>query len=114
MGGLSLSRNTGRQDQTLDLNDPNIQNEHGAFMNDVPVALKLSGLRIPLGNQVQRDLSALHRLSRGRHRAGHVETIALTQVSQSIRVEPRGDSGCPTRTCSTSVEERIQFGPVQC
>jgi len=32
MGGLSVSKITGRQDQNLAVNDPNIQNSVGAYM----------------------------------------------------------------------------------
>ena len=34
MAGLSVGKNTGRQDQNADLNDPNIQNEYGVINNE--------------------------------------------------------------------------------
>ena len=43
MAGLSVGKNTGRQDQNADLNDPNIQNEYGVINNDVPC--RVQGVR---------------------------------------------------------------------
>jgi hypothetical protein len=112
MGGLSLSRNTGRQDQTLDLNDPNIQNSDGAFMNEVPVAFKLAGIyEFPYGIKFSGTFQ---------HFTGFPEdvtvlvtssTIALTQVSQSIRVEPRRDNRLPdTNMLDISLKKVIRIG----
>jgi hypothetical protein len=112
MGGLSLSRNTGRQDQALDLNDPNIQNTYGAFMNEVPVSFKLAGIyEFPYGIRFSGTFQ---------HFTGFPEdvtvlvtssTTALTQVSQSIRVEPREDNRLPdTNMLDVSVRKVIRIG----
>jgi hypothetical protein len=112
MGGLSVSKNTGRQDQTLDLNDPNIQNSVGAYMNDVPVSFKLAGIYefpydIRFSGTFQHftgfpeDITVLVTSS----------TIALTQVSQSIRVEPRADNRLPdTNLLDISLKKVIRIG----
>ncbi|PYS26129.1 MAG: hypothetical protein DMG11_21075, partial [Acidobacteria bacterium] len=96
MAGVTLERNHGRQDLTGDLNDPNIQYSRGLFQNDVPVALKTSGVyELPWGINLSGNM---------RHFTGFPEdttvlvgpnTVALTQVSQSIRVEPRGKTRYP-------------------
>jgi hypothetical protein len=112
MGGLSLSRNTGRQDQNADLNDPNIQNSVGAFQNEVPVAFKLAGVyEFPYGIKFSGTFQ---------HFTGFPEdvtvlvtssTVRLTQVSQSIRVEPRRDNRLPdTNMLDLSVKKIIRIG----
>ena len=112
MGGLSVSKNTGRQDQNLDLNDPNIQNSDGAYMNDVPVSFKLAGIyEFPYGIKFSGTFQ---------HFTGFPEditvlvtssTIALTQVSQSIRVEPRADNRLPdTNLLDISLKKVIRIG----
>jgi hypothetical protein len=111
MAGLSLGRNTGRQDQNLDLNDPNVQNEYGVFQNDVPVALKVSGM---YDAKYGIKLSAT-----AQHFTGFPEdttvlvtssTLALTQVSQSIRVEPRSASRLPdTNMVDVSIKRSFRL-----
>jgi hypothetical protein len=112
MGGLTLSRNTGREDQNLDLNDPNVQFSHGLFQNDVPVAFKLSGIY-----ELPWDLKASGTFQ---HFTGFPEdtialvtsaTVPLTQVNQSLRVEPRGTSRLPaTRMMDLSLKKLIRSG----
>jgi hypothetical protein len=112
MGGLSVSRNTGRQDQNADLNDPNIQNSIGAFQNEVPVSFKLSGVyEFPYGIKFSGTMQ---------HFTGFPEditvlvtssTAALTQVSQSIRVEPRRNNRLPdTNMVDISVKKVLRVG----
>jgi hypothetical protein len=112
MGGLSLSKNSGRQDQNADLNDPNIQNSVGAFQNEVPVSFKLSGVyEFPYGVKFSGTMQ---------HFTGFPEditvlvtssTVALTQVSQSIRVEPRANNRLPdTNMVDISLKKVIRIG----
>jgi hypothetical protein len=96
MGGISVSKNTGRQDQGSDLNDPNIQFSKGLFQNDVPVTYKFSGVY-----ELMWDIKFSGTFQ---HFTGFPEdttvlvtsaTVPLTQVSQRIRIEPRGTSRLP-------------------
>ena len=112
MSGISVSRNRGRQDQNADLNDPNIQFSEGLFQNDVPVALKTSGVyEFPLG--IRTSWTA-------QHFTGFPEdvtvlvtagTVALTQVSQSIRVQPRSAQRLPnTNMVDVSIKKVVRSG----
>jgi hypothetical protein len=112
MAGLSVGKNTGRQDQNADLNDPNIQNEYGVINNDVPVALKVSG--------TYEAMYGIRFSATAQHFTGFPEdvtvlvtgtTVVLTQVSQSIRVQPRGDSRLPdTNMLDVSGRKNFSFG----
>ena len=111
MAGLTIERNHGRQDLTGDLNDPNIQFSRGLFQNDVPMAFKLSGVYdLPYGINLSGNV---------RHFSGFPEdttvlvgpnTVALTQVSQSIRVEPRGKTRYPdVNMTDLSLKKTVKF-----
>ena len=87
MGGLSLGRNLGDVYGTADLNNPNNTFRRGVVGLDVPVSFKLSGLyELPHGISVSGNVS---------HYTGFPEldtvtvsrdTVALTQVSQSLAI----------------------------
>jgi hypothetical protein len=91
MGGLSLGRNLGDVYGTADLNNPNNTFRRGVVGLDVPVSFKLSGMyELPHGVSVSGNVS---------HYTGFPEldtvtvsrdTVALTQVSQSLAIAPRG------------------------
>jgi len=112
MSGLSVSKNTGRQDQNADLNDPNVQFSDGLFENEVPVSFKLSGVY-----DFPFDIKASGTMQ---HFTGFPEdttvlvtsaTVPLTQVTQSLRVEPRGTTRLPdVRLVDLSVKKLIRAG----
>jgi hypothetical protein len=99
MASASLGSNTGDVFPGSDLNNPNFQFRHGKVGMDTPVVLKMSGAyEFPYGLMTAANLQ---------HYAGTPEnttvqvsrsTIALTQVSQSILIEPRGTTRLPSLT----------------
>lgn len=99
MGSASIGRNEGDIFASSDLNNPNFQFRHGAVGMDVPLVVKMSGIyELPRGVMVSGNLQ---------HYAGAPEnttvqvsrnTVTLTQVSQSILVEPRGTTRLPSLT----------------
>ncbi|HUF66725.1 MAG TPA: TonB-dependent receptor [Gemmatimonadaceae bacterium] len=99
MGSASFGRNEGDIFPTSDLNNPNFQNRHGAVGMDVPVVVKASGIyEFGYGVMISGNLQ---------HYAGAPEnttvqvsrnTVTLTQVSQSILIEPRGTIRLPSLT----------------
>ena len=99
MGSASIGRNEGDIFPTSDLNNPNFQFRHGAVGMDVPLVVKMSGIyELARGVMVSGNLQ---------HYAGAPEnttvqvsrnTVTLTQVSQSILVEPRGTTRLPSLT----------------
>ncbi|MGE3513408.1 MAG: TonB-dependent receptor, partial [Vicinamibacterales bacterium] len=97
IAGLSLGRNIGDIYGTADLNNPNFTFRRGRFGNDVPVAAKVSA-SYQLPYQVM--LSGV-----AQHYTGFPETTTvvvsnatttLTQVTQSIVVEPRATTRLPS------------------
>ncbi len=96
MGGVSFGKNVGDIYGSADLNNPNLMFRRGVIGTDVPVSLKLFGL-YELPYQFKVSASAQHftgfpeltTVAVGRN------TVALTQVSQSITVEPRGTTRLP-------------------
>jgi hypothetical protein len=96
MGGLSVGKNTGDTYGGADLNNPNYTFRRGLEQRDVPVSFKVSGsyefpYQIMLSGNVQ-------------HFTGFPEdttvrvssdTVSLTQVSQRVRVDPRGTTRLP-------------------
>jgi hypothetical protein len=99
MASASLGSNTGDVFATSDLNNPNFQFRHGKVGMDTPVVIKMSGAyEFLYGMMLAGNLQ---------HYAGTPEnttvqvsrsTIALTQVSQSILIEPRGTTRLPSLT----------------
>jgi hypothetical protein len=91
LGGVSVGRNVGDVYGTADLNNPNNNFRRGVAGTDVPVAFKASGLyELPYGISLSGSVQ---------HYTGFPEldvvtvsanTIALTQVSQTLAVAPRG------------------------
>jgi hypothetical protein len=99
MASASLGKNHGDIFAGNDLNNPNFQFRHGPVGMDTPVAIKASGIyEFPYGMMLAGNLQ---------HYAGTPEnttvnvsrsTVTLTQVSQSILVEPRGTTRLPSLT----------------
>src|SRR5205823_2475992 len=94
--GLSFGSNKGDIFGTSDLNNPNFQFRHGIIGSQVPVAIKVSGsYQAPYGILASAVVQ---------HYTGFPEmttvsvgpaTVPLTQVTQSIVVEPRGTTRLP-------------------
>jgi hypothetical protein len=89
-GGLSVGKNIGDIYDTGDLNNPNFTYRRGIIGNDVPVALKISGTyRFPYGIYMTGSLQRSTGLPQQTTVLVNNNTVALTQVSQSLVVEPR-------------------------
>jgi carboxypeptidase family protein len=97
MGGLSYGRNVGDVYGTSDLNNPNFTFRRGVIGNDVPISAKVAGFyELPYGIFLSANVQ---------HFTGFPEldtvivssnTVALTQVSQSVAVAPRGTNRLPS------------------
>lgn len=96
LGGVSFGHTTGDIYGTSDLNNPNFTFRHGVVGNDVPYSIRVSGA-YELPYQVSVSGTA-------QRTAGFPEnttvliggnTVALTQVTQSIVVEPRATTRLP-------------------
>jgi carboxypeptidase family protein/TonB-dependent receptor-like protein len=110
MGGLTLSKNQGRQDQTADLNNPNIQFSQGLFQNDVPVVFKMSAVyELPYEIKLSGNMQHFTGFPEDTTVLVTASTVSLTQVSQSIRVEPRGTTRLPnTNMTDLSLKKTIK------
>jgi hypothetical protein len=95
-GGASYGKTTGDTAGTSDLNNPNFQFREGIVGNDVPYSYRVSGVyELPY----QISISAT-----GQYYAGFPETttvsvgnntVALTQGTTMLTVEPRGSTRLP-------------------
>jgi hypothetical protein len=110
--GVSFGDNKGDIYPTSDLNNPNFQFRHGIIGNQVPVAVKVSGsYQAPYGILASAVVQ---------HYTGFPElttvsvgpaTVALTQVTQSITVEPRGTTRLPdVNLVDFNVKKTIKAG----
>jgi hypothetical protein len=95
-GGISIGKTTGDIYGTSDLNNPNFTFREGITGNDTPFSFRLSGIyELPFGVQMsgtlqhQRGFPELTTVSVGS------TTVALTQGTTSIAVEPRGTTRLP-------------------
>lgn len=95
-GGISIGKNIGDIHGTQDLNNPNFLFRRGLVGNDVPFSLRLSGIYdLPFGVsasgtfQHQRGFPENTTVSVGNN------TIALTQGTTTLLVEPRGTTRLP-------------------
>ena len=96
MGGVTVAKNIGRQDLNADLNDPNIQFSRGLFETDIPVSFKASALyQLPYGINLSGNVRHFTGVPEDTTVLVTASTVALTQVSQSIRIEPRGTTRYP-------------------
>ena len=112
MSGVSVGKNTGDISGTADLNNPNNMFRNGLVGNDVPFSLKLSGsYRLPYGVMANGVFQ---------HNTGFPETttvsvgsstVALTQVTQSLIVDPRGTTRLPNvNLLDANLRKRITIG----
>lgn len=99
MGSASFGKNEGDIYPEQDLNNPNFQFRNGVVGQDIPRSVKASGIyELPWDVTVSGNFQ---------HYAGAPElttvvvardTVVLTQVTQSITVEPRGTTRLPNVT----------------
>jgi hypothetical protein len=95
----SLGKNEGDTFAGSDLNNPNFQFRHGAVGMDVPVVLKASGIyEARYGIMVAANVQSYSGFPESTTVQVGSNTVALTQVNQSIQVEPRGTTQTPALT----------------
>ena len=99
MGGLSLGENVGDiygGGAGGDLNNPNLQFRRGILEDDVPVMFKAFGLyELPYGVSVSGSFQHFTGFPEITTVLVGADSARLTQVSQSITVEPRGTTRLP-------------------
>jgi hypothetical protein len=112
MGGASFGKNVGDIYGGNDLNNPNPQFRRGVLGSDVPRAIKLMGMYqlpwdISLSSSMQHTSGFPERttVSVGR------DSATLTQVTQTITVEPQGTTRLPSVTLfDVSFRRAFRFG----
>jgi len=113
MGGLSLGRNMGSiYAATSDLNNPNFSFfRRGVIGNDVPVSIKMSGMyQLPYGLSVSASAQRFSGFPENTTVLVSSNTVRLTQVSQSLVVEPRGTIRLPgVNAADVSVKKTFKF-----
>jgi hypothetical protein len=96
MGGLSLGKNEGDIFNTADLNNPNYTFRRGVIEFDVPVSFKLSGAyALPYGISLSANLQHFTGFPEQDTVIVSSNTVALTQVNQSLVISPRGTNRLP-------------------
>jgi hypothetical protein len=97
MGGVSVGRNEGDIYGTSDLNNPNFTFRHGIIGNDVPVSLRASGVyQLPWGISLSASAQRFRGFPENTTVLVSADTVkGLTQVSQSLVVEPRATTRLP-------------------
>jgi len=96
IGGVSFGSNYGDIFGTSDLNNPNFQFRHGIIGNEVPVSIKVSGsYQAPYGILASAVIQHYTGFPETTSVNVGASTVALTQVNQSIVVEPRGSTRLP-------------------
>jgi hypothetical protein len=96
LGGLNVGRNKGDIFETSDLNNPNFQFRQGVIGNDVPFSFKVSGLyQAPYGISVSGSAQHFRGFPELTTVLVGTDTVRLTQVSQSLAVEPRATRRLP-------------------
>jgi len=89
-GGVSVGRNNGDIYGSADLNNPNFTYRRGIIDNDTPVAVKVSGTyQFPYGINFTGSLQHSSGLPQQTTVLVTAATVRLTQVQQSLVVEPR-------------------------
>jgi hypothetical protein len=95
----SFGRNEGDTFAGSDLNNPNFQFREGAVGMDVPWMVKASGIyEAPYGVMVAANVQSYAGQPESTTVQVSSNTIALTQVNQSIQIEPRGTTRTPSLT----------------
>lgn len=112
MGGLSLGRNHGDIYGTSDLNNPNFNFRRGLVGNDVPVSFKTSGIyELPYGVRLSANAQHFTGFPENTTVSVRSDTVRLTQVSQSLLVEPRGTTRLPNvNIFDLSARKTFRFG----
>jgi hypothetical protein len=96
IAGVSFGSNKGDIFGTSDLNNPNFQFRQGVIGNEVTVAIKVSGsYRAPYGMLASAVVQHYTGLPETTTLVVSTSTVPLTQVTQSIVVEPRGTTRLP-------------------
>jgi hypothetical protein len=96
IAGVSFGSNKGDIFGTADLNNPNFQFRQGVIGNEVPVAIKVSGsYRAPYGMLASAVVQHYTGFPETTTLVVSASTVPLTQVTQSIVVEPRGTTRLP-------------------
>ena len=98
-GSASFGRNEGDTFAGSDLNNPNFQFRTGAVSMDVPWMIKASAIyEAPYGIMMAGNLQSYAGSPESTTVQVSSNTITLTQVNQSIQVEPRGTTRTPALT----------------
>ena len=112
IAGLSFGDNQGDIFGTSDLNNPNFQFRHGIIGNQVPVSVKVSGsYQAPWGILASAVFQHYTGFPETTTVSVGASTVALTQVTQSIVVEPRGTTRLPdVNLVDINVKKNIRVG----
>ena len=112
IAGLSFGDNQGDIFGTSDLNNPNFQFRHGVIGNQVPVSVKVSGSYLaPYGILASAVFQHYTGFPETTTVSVGASTVALTQVTQSIVVEPRGTTRLPdVNLVDVNVKKDIRIG----
>jgi Carboxypeptidase regulatory-like domain len=112
MGGLSFGKKLGDIYGPVDLNNPNYTFRRGIVENDVPVSFKLSGgYQFPFGIMASGSYQHYSGFPENTTVLVNAATVALTQVSQSILVEPRATTRLPdVDLTDMSFRKTFRFG----
>jgi hypothetical protein len=95
----SFGRNEGDTFPAGDLNNPNFQFREGAVGMDLPWVLKFSGIyEMPYGIIAAGNIQSYAGSPESTTVQVSSNTVALTQVNQSIQIEPRGVTRTPSLT----------------
>jgi hypothetical protein len=98
-GSASFGRNEGDTFPGNDLNNPNFQHRIGAVGMDLPWLLKASGIyEAPYGIMVAGNVQSYAGSPESTTVQVSSNTVPLTQVNQSVQVEPRGETRTPSLT----------------
>ena len=110
--GISFGRNEGDIFGTSDLNNPNFQFRQGIVGNQVPVSLKVSGsYQAPYGILASAVVQHYTGFPETTTVSVSASTVALTQVTQSIVVEPRGTTRLPdVNLVDVNIKKNIELG----
>jgi hypothetical protein len=96
MGGLSLGKNQVDTYGGSDLNNPNSVFRYGLDSRDVPVSFKLSGIyELPYGVTLGGTFQHFTGFPEPATVSVGGDTVSLTQVTQSVRVEEVGTTRLP-------------------